>query len=95
MEIRDTLRDIPGPIDNIAIVIERHYDHLIEIFNHFRSLIEIAIEEFRFRSPMLNIEDYDSIRELYNRLLNINERIREIGRTLNPMRERIVINSQL
>ena len=93
VEIRDTLRDIPGPIDNIATVIKRHYDHLIEVFNHFRSVIETAIGEFRFRSPMLNIEDYGSIREMYDRLLNIHERIREIGRILNPMWQLIQIDS--
>lgn len=94
VEIRDTLRDTPGPIDNLATVIERQYHHIIEIFNHFRSVIETAIGEFRFRSPMLNIEDFDSIRAISDRLLNINERIREIGRILNPMSSLIEIGSR-
>ena len=93
VEIRDTLLDAPGPIDNLATVIEQHYNNLIERFNNFSSFIETAIGEFRFRSPMLNIEDSSYIRQLLNPMEIINDRVREISSTLNNMMRRIEINS--
>ena len=90
-EIRDTLPSTPGPIENLATLIENHSNILTHRFDNLRSYLDTAMDEFRFRSPTLNVNDLGYIRQLHNTLLDINDNIRGISRTLYPLMDRTEI----
>lgn len=92
-EIRDTLPSIPDPINNLATAMENHSNILTHRLDIFRSYLDTAMNEFRFRSPTLTVEDLGYIRGLHNTLLDINDNIRAISRTLYPLMERTEVGS--
>jgi len=92
-QIIDTLPHASAPIDNLATVIESYSNSLIPRFDNMAANLEAAMEEFRFRSPTLNLEDRGYIRQLWNNLENINENLRVTGRTLHPLMDRTDVGS--
>jgi len=92
-QLIDTLPHASAPIDNLATVIESYSNRLIPRFDNMAANLEAAMEEFRFRSPTLNLEDRGYIRQLWNNLENINENLRVTGRTLHPLMDRTDVGS--
>lgn len=89
----DTLSDIPGPMENLAAIIGNYSAYLAPIFNNLASYIDTAIEEFRFRSPSLNLEDYEYITSMLSAMNDLFVRLQEMGRILRPLMEWTNISS--